>query len=69
MFLQNTEYVSLMKQTIKNELLKMEQYDYKGFVFDNLKMKIRDVSMTFAKQFHAERKKFETELTYLCFRI
>ena len=63
MFLQNTEYVSLIKQTIKDELLKMEQYDDKGFVFDYLKMKIRDVSMTFAKQFHAERKKLETELT------
>ena len=63
MFLQNTEYVSLIKQTIKDELLKMEQYDDKGFVFDYLKMKIRDVSMTFPKQFHAERKKLETELT------
>ena len=62
MFLQNTEYVSLIKQTIKDELLKMEQYDDKGFVFDYLKMKIRDVSMTFAKQFHAEWKKLDTEL-------
>ena len=64
MFLQSTEHVSLITQTIKDELQNVEHYDDKGFAFDNLKMKIRAVSVTFAKNFHSERKELEGELFY-----
>ena len=64
MFLQNTEYVDLIKRTIKDELSTVEHYEDRGFAFDYVKMKIRDATITFAKKFHSEQKQLETDLTH-----